>query len=639
MPLIDVKRDDQAIAAETVDKPEVTSLTAFREKLGGRMRSSDEFLSKGGSPIETIIQENDVTVADIVENGVVKIRAKPQPAGPLNVRVVKGGSSNPVQAKIEDFLSEFRKQLSSMSSSLITEDERFQEKDVAGSSFTSASEKAFKVRDAMDKDQQIKIVHASPKRNITIEKGKSSQSFPEVEELQSLLQFKKYLVANGGMTATDIFLVGAAEVKDEQAGKITVAQAADKDNKISVKIGEPILGKDPVTVNPTDPSTNLRDWSQTINYGTPEYPVPTKFSGKAPTKEDPEDKWSALKDNEKQYVFSVRQLGSAIVFPRAAVDGEKLSAELTKADAKAVSISVAQPGVKEQNLSAQSSFLMTYSQVVHELRKRSATNVSASIGAKGVGVKGGFTTSSMEINQTDRSKIYMTQLIYKPAVQLFFDENKDVVATDAFKAAMKLAVDQSVVDDPFPSRTRYYEILSALDKYGHFIPTRFMLGGAFIIEEVAEVAKTGNISEKSTSFSGGVEATIKGVTTAVEFGNTEEVKNLTTSLSKQQSIKISAIGGDTGAFSSNDPGPWLQSMRYSRYWAVIDYSDLMPTIRYLPPDLLRRCLDLIKLHWADPQTEERTTLNMLEYATIAESQLIATETRADARELYGGKVF
>ena len=80
-------------------------------------------------------------------------------------------------------------------------------------------------------------------------------------------------------------------------------------------------------------------------------------------------------------------------------------------------------------------------------------------------------------------------------------------------------------------------------------------------------------------------------------------------------------------------------MRYSRYWAVIDYSDLMPTIRYLPPDLLRRCLDLIKLHWADPQTEERTTLNMLEYATIAESQLIATETRADTRELYGGKVF
>jgi MAC/Perforin domain len=638
MPLIDVKRDDQAIAAETVDNPVATTLTAFREKLGSRMLSSEEFLSKGGTPIETIIQEDGVTVADIAENGVVKIRMKPKPAGPVSIRVVKEGKSNPVQARVEDLLSDFRKQVSSLSPSLIAENERFQEKDVAGSSFTLASEKAFKVKDAIDKDQQIKIVLASPKRNITIQKGTSSQSFPEVEESQSLLQFKKYVVVNGGMVASDIFLVGGADVKDEQAGKISVAQAADKDNKIMIKAGGPVLGNDPVTVSPTDPTKNLRDWSQTISYGTPEYPLPTKFAGKAPTREDPEDKWSALKDNEKQYVFSVRQLGSAIVFPKAAVDGEKLSAELTKADARAVSISVAQPGVKEQNLTAQSSFLMTYSQVVHELRKRSATNVSASVGAKGAAVKGGFTTSNMEINQTDRSKIYMTQLIYKPAVQLYFDENKDIVATDAFKAAIKLAVDQSVADDPFTSRTRYYEILSVLAKYGHFVPTRFMLGGAFIIEEVAEVTKTGNISEQSTSFSGGVEATIKGVTTAVEFGNTEEVKKLTTNLSKQQSIKISAIGGDTGAFSSNDPGPWLQSIRYSRYWAVIDYSDLTPTIRYLPPDLLRQCLDLIKLHWADPQTEERTTLNMLEYATIAESKLIASEAPNDARKIYGGRV-
>jgi hypothetical protein len=636
MALIDVKRDDQAIAAESVDKPEETTLTTFREKLGARMRSSDQFLSKGGSPIERIIQEDEVKVGDIVENSIVKVRAQLQPVGPVSARVVKDGKSNPVPAKVEDFLSDFRKQITSLS--LIAESERFQEKDVAGSSFTLAGEKAFKVKDAMDKDQQIKIVPASPKRDITVHKNGIGQNFPEVEESQTLLQFKKYVVANGGMAASDIFLMGGADVKDEQAGKITVAQAAGKDNKIEVKAGEPILGKDPVVVNPKDPTTNLRDWSQTISYGTPEYPTPTKFSGKAPTAGDPEDKWSALKDNEKQFVFSVRQLGRAIVFAKGTVDGGgKSGAELTKADSKAVSISVAQPGVKEQNLTAQSSFLMTYSQTVHELRKRSATNVSASVGAKGVAVKGGFTTSNMEINQSDRANIYMTQLIYKPAVELYFDEDNDIVTTDAFKSAITAAVNRSVTDDPFPSRTRYYETLRVLGKYGHFVPTRFMLGGAFIIEEVTEVGKTGKISEQSTSFSAGVAAEIKGVTAAVEAGNTEEVKKITTNLSKQQSIKISAIGGDTGAFSNTDPGPWLQSVRYSRYWAVIDYSDLVPTIRYLPPDLLRRCLDLIKLHWADPQTEERTTLNMLDYATIAESKLISSEASTDAHEVYGGR--
>ncbi|RRH93907.1 hypothetical protein EH240_28590 [Mesorhizobium tamadayense] len=638
MALIDVRRDGQPIAAEAVDNPDNMTLSAFREQLGARMSLSDEFLSKGDSPIDRVLQEDEVKVGAIAQDDIVKVRARPQPAGPVQIRVAKGGSSTPVQIDIEKCLSDFRKQLGSQSPPLITDNERFQEKDVAGSAFTLVSEQAFKVKDATGKDQKILVVPASPKRDITLQKGKSSQKFPEIEESQSLLQFKQYVVANGAMAPSDIFVVGGADVKDEQAGTITVGKAADGDNKIVVKAGEAILGPGTVTVNPSSPGKDLlRDWGQNISYGSPEYPIPAKFSGKAPAKEDPEDKWSALKDNEKQYVFAVRQLGRAIVFPKAVRDAGTSGAELKKADSKAVMIQVAEPGAKEQDLTAQSSFQMTYSQTVHDLRKRAATNVSTSVGAKGIAVKGGFTTSNMEINQSDRTNVYMSQLIYKPAVELYFDEDKDVRATDAFTNAIKAAVDQSAAGDPYPSRTRYYAILSALDKYGHFVPTRFMLGGAFIIEEVKAIDKTGKIDEQSTSFSAGIAAEIQGVTAAVEAGNTQEVKNLTSTLATRQSIKISAIGGDTGAFSSNDPGPWLQSIRYSRYWAVVTYSDLVPTIRYLPPDLLRQCLGLIGSHWADPQTEERTTLNMLEYATIAESKLLASEKQSGAREIYGGK--
>lgn len=639
MTLIDVKRDGQPIAAEAVSKPNETSLSAFREQLGARMSLSDEFLSNGGSPIDRVLQEAEVMVGAIVQDGIIKIRAKPQAAGPTQIRVTKGGNSTPIQFDAEKSLADFRNQLASQSSPLIADDERFQEKDILGSTFTRISEQAFKVNDAIGKDQKIFIVPASPKRDITVQKGKSSQKFPEIEEAQSLLQFKQYVVANRAMTPSDIFVVDGAEVKDGQAGAITVGRAAGSDNKILVKAGEDILGSGPVTVTPSAPGKDvLRDWGQNISYGTPEYPIPAKFTGKAPGAGDPEDKWSALKDNEKQYVFSVRQLGRAIVFPRAGEDAGAAGAELTKADAKAVMIQVAEPGVKEQNLTAQSSFQMTYSQTVHDLRKRAATNVSTSVGAKGIAVKGGFTTSNMEVNQSDRSKVYMSQLVYKPAVELYFDEDNDIRATDAFTNAIKAAVHQSADGDPYPGRTRYYAILSVLGKYGHFIPTRFMLGGAFIIEEVKEIDKSGKIDEQSTSFSAGIAAEIKGVTAAVEAGNTQEVKNLTSTLATKQSVKISAIGGDTGAFSSNDPAPWLQSVRYSRYWAVIDYSDLVPTIRYLPPDLLRQCLALIGTHWADPQTEERTTLNMLEYATVAESKLMASEKPSSARETYGGSI-
>lgn len=637
MPLIDVKRDGQPIAAEAIDKPNETTLSAFRERLGARMSLSDEFLSNGGSPIDRVLQEEAVTVGAIVQDGIIKIRARPQPAGPAQIRVTKGGSSTPVQFDVEKSLSDFRKQLASQPSPLIADDERFQEKDVAGSTFTLVSEQAFKVKDAVGKDQKILIVPASLKRDITVQKGKSSQKFPEVEESQSLLQFKQYVVANRAMAPSDIFVVRGADVKDEQAGAITVGRAADSENKIVVKAGEDILGPGPVTVNPSAPGKDiLRDWGQDISYGTPEYPKPAKFSN-APGPGDPEDKWSALKDNEKQYIFSVRQLGRAIVFPKSIGDLMKSGDELQKASAKAVMIQVAEPGVKEQNLTVQSSFQMTYSQMVHELRKRAATNVSTSVGAKGIAVKGGFTTSNMEINQSDRTHVYMSQLIYKPAVELYFDEDKDIRATDAFTDAIKAAVDQSVAGDPYPSRTRYYAILSVLDKYGHFIPTRFMLGGAFIIVEKKAIDKTGKIDEQSTSFSAGIAAEIKGVTAAIEAGNTKEVKNLTTTLATKQSIEISVIGGTTGS-SSDDPAPWLQSVRYSPYWAVIKYSDLVPTIRFLPPALLRQCLSLIGSHWADPQTEERTTLNMLEYATVAESKLMASEKQGGVREIYGGNI-
>jgi hypothetical protein len=641
MPLIDVQRDGKNIAAVRVEKPDETTLASFREMLGGvsaDVRSSDRFLSKNGSPIDDMFQEDEVKVAEIQQNDVVKIQGKSEPAE-LSIRVMKGGKSTPVQAKAETFLSDFRKQIASLSTPLIADNERFQEKGIAGSVFALDSEKAFKVKDAVDKDQVV-IVSASPKRSITVQKGASSREFPEVEESQSLLQFKKYLIANDAMSSSDIFVVSGADVKDEQAGAITVGKAA-ADNKIVIKVGQPILGPGPVTVGPGDPTKNLRSWDQEIKYGTPEYPAPNKFSGKAPTKEDPEDKWSALKENEKMWVFSVRQLGRSVLFPKLTLPkpldpGETSGPSLKKADLKAVRIQVADPGVTEQNLTAQSSFQMTYSQTVHELRKRAVTNVSASVGAKGVAVKGGFSTSNVEIDQSDRTNVYMSQLIYKPAVELFFDEDNDIRATDAFSNAIKAAVNQSTPSDPYPSRTRYYAILRELDRYGHFIPTRFMLGGAFFIEEVKAVDKSGKIDEQSTSFSGGIGAEIKGVTAAVEAGNTQEVKRLTTSLAAKASVKISAIGGDTGAFSTSDPGPWMQSVRYSRYWAVIDYSDLVPTIRYLEPDLLRQCLALIRAHWADPQTEERTTLNMLEYATIAEAKQMKPKAPDAAHEFYGG---
>jgi hypothetical protein len=475
------------------------------------------------------------------------------------------------------------------------------------------------------------------KRTITVKDGKSgSRLFTNQEESQTLYAFKQYLIQQTEIAESDIFLVGGADVQDAQARDMSLAEAADaakEKDTITVKMvkkGGIEWGTAPGVGGGTGPK--LPDWSETIQWDTPQYPTPTKFKGVAPTDpKAPEHKWSTLTEDDRLYVFTRKQLGSAIVFSK------EVGSELDKASSnyKAVSINVAQPGVREQQLNARSSFLMTYSQTAHELRRRGMTSVSASVGAKGVAVKGGFSTSNAELSQTDRTNIYTSQLLYKPVVKLDFTDEQ-IKATESFTNAITKALNLNVPDDPYPGRTRYYAILEVLGNYGHFIPKAFMLGGALFVEEKKTVDKTAKIDEQSTSFSAGVGAAVNGVTAALEAGNTQELKSKKTSLKVTHGIDVTAIGGDTGAFSNDDPSTWLQSLRWSPNWSVIEYSDLAPTIQYLPADLLRACLGLIKAYWADPQTEERTVLNMLEYATAAESAWLKSQAPDALRGIYGG---
>ena len=643
---IDLQRNGQNFGSVNVD-PEVETLLDLFTKLKGRstepkmnMQYSDKFQTKAGNEIE-FREYADTKVSSILDGSFVKIKGQVEPVGPAKIQVVRSGTTTPVPAKVEDYLSEFRKQLN------LAENERFQDKDTAGSSFSIESEKAFKIQDAIT-DSKIYIVPASRKRDITVKDGKSgSRSFPEQEESQTLHQFKQYLIKQNEMSASDIFVVGDAEVQDPQAATYKLGEAADKAADkvtISVKKGGPIWGEAP----PVDGSKapQLKDWTEKIDYGSPQYPTPAKFTGTAPT--DLEHHWGDLSAEDKRYLFSTRLWAAAILFDnrdescedegQPPANKETSGAKLRKAGSgyKAVMIKAEQPSVVQPDESAESSFHTTYSQMVHDLRKRGATSVSASVGAKGVAVKGGFSTSTTEFSQTDRTKIYLSQLIRLPVVELEF-KDEHIAATVAFTDAITGAVNKTVTDDPNPDRVRYRAILDELNRYGHFIPKRFTLGGAYVIEEIKTIDKSATIDERTTSFSAGIGAAVHGVEAAVESGNTQEVSNKTTALLSNHSNNVKTIGGARTAFSNETASAWLTTLKNSRYWAIIDYVDLAPTIQYLPPGLLRQCLALIKAHWADPETEGRTVLNMLEYATLAESAWMKSQAaRDDLHEIYGG---
>ena len=253
---IDLQRNGQNFGSVNVD-PEVETLLDLFTKLKGRstepkmnMQYSDKFLTKAGNEIE-FREYADTKVSSILDGSFVKIKGQVEPVGPAKIQVVRSGTTTPVPAKVEDYLSEFRKQLN------LAENERFQDKDTAGSSFSIESEKAFKIQDAIT-DSKIYIVPASRKRDITVKDGKSgSRSFPEQEESQTLHQFKQYLIKQNEMSASDIFVVGDAEVQDPQAATYKLGEAADKAADkvtISVKKGGPDMGRAPRSTVPRRPS-------------------------------------------------------------------------------------------------------------------------------------------------------------------------------------------------------------------------------------------------------------------------------------------------------------------------------------------------------------------------------------------------
>ena len=638
MAVINVSKNGNTndMPTETVE-PANTTLAALRQRLTTRkiMSDDDEFLT----PESGVIVKNSeeaTKVQEIVKNNTVKIRTTPSTGGEAQITVKKAGKSSPHKFDASKSLDEFRTFLAGRTPKAIEDSDRFQVKDQPDTTFNKNDEGLFTVTDAMDKGS-ITLLPASPTRRITVTKGEAIKKTYEPEELEVLANFRaKKLIPEGVMTDSDVFVVGQGDLSAADENKTTIRSAVDANNVLKIKY-TPATSVFGGTVPKVDlKAVPQKDWAHVITYGTgpTDMPLPPKFSpGTTLTGDD--EKWDDLSTEYKRFVVSRNQLGKSITILPAI---NQNSQQLSRADYFAVWLvpklrqGKQEPGATAPGVRMVSSFMSTFSQTVQQLRKRGATTASASLGAKGIAVKSEFTSAQEETRETDRSALYMTQLVYAPKIQLFFKEDEDIIPTDEFTHEIEVAVTQNVPNDPHPTKTRYIEILKVLKSYGHFVPTRFDIGGACTVEEVRAIEKSAAIDEKSMSFSAGVEAEIKGVQAGISGGKSEGLKESLTKLDSMKSVTYTVLGGDIGTVSPDNPSPWLSSLRSSKNWGVIDYTDLVPTIRFLGPNLLRECLALIKLHWADPDTTQHTALNMLEYATVTEASLMATDLKNRATD-------
>jgi hypothetical protein len=605
-----------------------TFLAALKSTLIAKkiMSDNDEFLtSKGG-----VIDEDALAgtkISEIVDNNVIKLRTKQSTEGETTITVKKAGRSSPHKFDANKSLDEFRKFLAGRTPKVIEDGDRFQFKDQADTTINKGDEDQFVVTEAMDKGS-VALVPASPTREITVTKGEAVKRRYTVEESEVLANFRtKRLIPEGVMKDSDVFVVGTGDLSPADENTTTIKKAVPTaTNVLAIKYtpAESILGSSVPQVQAKAPP--LKDWAHIISYGTAptDVPVPAKFAPST-TQTGAEEKWDDLTPEYKRFVVSRNQLGKSITIrPAAGQDSDNL----TRSDLNAVWLvpklrqGKQEPGATAPGVRMVSKFMTTYSHTVQQMRKRGATSASASLGAKGIAMKSEFTSAREETRETDRSTLYMTQLVYAPKIQLFFIEDEDIIPTDEFTHAIEVAVTKNVPNDPHPTKTRYIGILEVLTKYGHFVPTRFDIGGACAVEEKRVIEKSAAIDERSMSFSTGVEAEVKGVQAGISGGKSDSLKDSLSQLDSMKSVTYTVLGGEARMATPDNPSPWLSSLSSSMNWGVINYADLVPTIRFLGPDLLRECLGLIKLHWSDEDTTQHTALNMLEYATEAEAPLM-----------------
>ncbi|MGH9327488.1 MAG: MAC/perforin domain-containing protein [Terriglobia bacterium] len=417
----------------------------------------------------------------------------------------------------------------------------------------------------------------------------------------------------------EVFQVGGADLAPIEETK-PVKEVA-KGGKLSIKY-TPLLGPTtPKPVLPPAPSTKV-EWGQTVTYTSAGGATkPPAISGGSFDGKD-QDEWSTLTWDQKRYIYSLLQLGRAIVMgPAASLRGAPGDSLVKSAkDTVWLMFPANGPDFTLPEKSFWGKFRSTFSLAAHEVHKRAATSVSAGGGVKGAALVSEFGMVEESTQHEQKSKLYNSQLFCKPVITLKVDVERDVKASEEFTEAIRETLD-AAIEDIYPERTRYIRLLKVLGKYGHYLPVEFELGGAMGFAEIIEVDKNQTTTMKSFSSKGKVEATVKGVEVNTGFAREDSQQDKREFQEEKTTADYFMIGGDPSTYDTAKPGEWLKSLKKHTYWRVIGYEKSTPTIRFLRPDLLTRCIALLKKYAADPETARYTVLDMMQYALANQATL------------------
>ncbi len=544
---------------------------------------------------------------------------KPGESSTKQISVTKDGKSNAIQYDVKKTLLDFRNYL--RSKDMIDKGDRFVNSDKV--TFLLDEEGRTLVTQVIGAKSEVTLVKGNASSEIVVERDLKKTY--TVEDITTLANFRQTLIKDQFMMAGEVFQVAGSDLTDETKRVKEIA----KDGKLSIKY-TPILGPVvPKSTLPPAPSTKV-EWGQTVTYTKAggANPAPTIKSSTFDGKDS--DEWPMLTWEQKRYVFSLLQLGRAIVLgPTQALKGAP-GDSLVKSSKNTIWLKFPTdgPDFTMPEKSFWGNFKSTFSLAVHEVHKRAATSVSGGGGVKGAALVSEFGMVEESTEHEQRTKLYNSQLFCKPVVSLFIQVEhdragrrpSDVEASEEFTEEIRATI-EAEINDIYPDRTRYIRLLRILGKYGHYLPVEFDLGGAMGFVETIETDKQMKTTMRSFTEKGKAEATIKGVELSTGFAREDSEQDTREFQNEATTSQPFMIGGDAATFDSASPGEWLKSLKKHTYWKVIRYGNSVPTIRFLEPVLLKKCVALLKEYASDAQTAGYTSMDMMRYTLAAQSAL------------------
>lgn len=475
----------------------------------------------------------------------------------------------------------------------------------------------------LEMNQQVQKVELKLKMKKSWGYSDSIYKFEENEHPLTMLRCKIE-----GISDKHRFSVDKNEIPYEQEGQWTAKELKDKEvfvpplnimqkmkSAIDDESGKEILSedrkflsKDPFNQSSLNPEYKIGDFnSLAVDNGiAPDGPA--NFSGK-----EFSDEYMCLLPEERGKLIRNLSLGNGLILK----SREKPTPNESFYNAACW---LKFPGFMKPKYTLLSDQSFTFDKNVHELKSLGMWEAGGSIGMSGIfSAQGSYNEGDekYEVNQNETMFMLSKYDVQKIILKI---SEEDIGPSEGFLISTKKALEgydneRNKQKNEQSFTKNYRNLQDTLKKYGHYLPTQFVIGGRMYFEDKTTVSSKDEAENSFWGFSAGCEANLGlfgiPISGGAKASNSHDETEKNQSYHKAQKISRKVIGGS--ASKAANASDWIASLEYYQTWSVLEKTSFIPTIDLLPEDIRKKVVGVLSWVANKKVEDEEFPVNIRHY--------------------------